>query len=83
MITWTLIMILCGSASDSITTCDVRVVEHGLTEGECRTLASGLSAHHTRPTVECVLEDHDSIEEDEKEVETDQDPDTGKRASEI
>ena len=67
MTTWVLILVLCSGMSGGAANCEDKVIEHGLTEDECHTLALKLSAHRARPTMECVREDHDAIEDDEME----------------
>ena len=81
MITWVLVVFLCSGMSDNGANCEERVVEHGMTEEECHRLALGLSAHHARPTVECIREDNDSLED--HEMEADRPPDPKRKAGDI
>jgi hypothetical protein len=78
---WVLVPIQCGGLSDGVSDCQERVFEHGLTEDECHMLALRLSAHHARPTIECVREDHDTIDEDD--VGTDRSPVSKGKAADI
>lgn len=81
MITWVLMVILCGGMSGDVTNCEQTVIEHGLTEDECHSLALRLSARHARLAMECVREDHDTIDEDD--IETDRSPDVKGDADDI